>query len=116
MICRMALSTIDDHDHAESIAQSLLEARLVACVNILGPLTSLYRWQGHIERDQEYLLIMKTAEAHIPALQERLLELHPYEVPEFLVLPVETGAPGYLHWITASVGEQPKAISCTDKG
>jgi periplasmic divalent cation tolerance protein len=106
MTYRVALSTINDRDRAESLAKQLLEEHLVACVNILGPFTSLYHWQGDLQRDEEYLLIMKTVASREAALTARLQELHPYDVPELIVLPIVTGAPAYLRWLAASVEEQ----------
>ena len=102
---RVVLSTINDRQRAEELAATLLEERLVACVNVVGPILSLYRWQGSIERDEEYLLIMKTMASHETALASRVQELHPYEVPELLMLPVEAGAPAYLQWLAASLSE-----------
>jgi periplasmic divalent cation tolerance protein len=105
MTYRVVLSTINDRDQAENLAQTLLEERLVACINILGPLTSLYHWQGEITRDQEFLLIMKTTASREAALLSRVQELHPYDIPEVIVVPIETGTPSYLGWIAATVGE-----------
>lgn len=110
---RVVLSTINDRQRAEELASTLLEERLVACVNVVGPILSLYRWQGGIERDEEYLLIMKTMASHTTALTSRVQELHPYEVPELLMLPVETGIPAYLQWVAASL--QGAVISGTSE-
>ena len=103
---RLALSTIGTREDAEELARDLLNARLVACVNIIGPITSLYHWQGNIERDEEFILLMKTTERAEPALRARLQERHPYDTPEFIVLPIETGAPSYLSWISESIHQQ----------
>lgn len=103
MTYRVVVSTINDREAAERLARALLEARLVACVNIVGPMTSLYRWQGVIEQDEEYLLLMKTAASAEDALMTRIRELHPYEEPEVLVLPVVAGASSYLAWIAESI-------------
>lgn len=106
MAYRVVISTIDNRDSAEHFARALLDSRLVACVNIIGPITSLYHWQGVIERDEEYLLLMKTEAAEEKSLIERIEELHPYEVPEVIVLPILGGSSSYLSWIDASVGQQ----------
>lgn len=106
MTYRVVFSTISDRQEAERLARELLQARLVACVNILGPMTSLYRWQGDIERDEEYLLLMKTTASAEGALMARLQDLHPYEVPEIIVLPIAAGAPPYLAWIAESLYKQ----------
>jgi periplasmic divalent cation tolerance protein len=103
MTYRVVVSTINAREAAERLARALLEARLVACVNIVGPITSLYHWQGGIEQDEEYLLLMKTAASVEDALMARIHELHPYEEPEVLVLPVVAGAPSYLAWIAESI-------------
>ena len=103
MAHRVVLSTINDRDAAEQLARTLLQDRLVACVNVVGPVTSLYHWEGAVERDEEYVLLMKTTAPHQSALIARLEALHPYEVPEVLVLPVEAGSQAYLLWISASV-------------
>ena len=86
-------------DLAEGLADRLLEHRLAACVNLVGPVRSRYRWQGKIETAAETLLVIKTLRATVPALLTRLRELHTYEVPEALVVPVESGLDAYLAWI-----------------
>jgi periplasmic divalent cation tolerance protein len=68
-------------------------------VNVLAPMESVYRWEGQIEQDTERQLVMKTSRERVPALWERLRELHPYEVPEFLVLPIVDGSDAYLRWV-----------------
>ena len=103
MAYRLALSTMNDRRGAEELARALLADHLVACVNILGPVTSLYHWHGNIVQDQEYLLIMKTMVSREEALTTRIQELHPYDVPEVLFVPIEAGSPGYLQWLAASV-------------
>lgn len=106
MTYRVVFSTMGDREEAERLARELIQARLVACVNILGPMTSLYRWQEEIQRETEYLLLMKTAAETETALMTRLQELHPYEVPEILVLPIVAAAPSYMAWLAASLGPQ----------
>jgi len=84
--------------------------RLAACVNLLSPMTSIYRWDGQVERETERQIIMKTTAAQLPALWDRLRGLHPYDVPEFVVLPVVDGSDAYLKWIgesTAPVRPEP---------
>lgn len=100
---RLAISTINDRQEAERLARTLLEERLVACVNILGPLTSLYHWESNIEQDEEYLLLMKTMAHRESDLMTRVQQLHPYEVPELILLRIETGASAYLQWLAACV-------------
>ena len=100
---RVVLSTIDDPERAAAIARVLVERRLVACVNIVGPIRSIYRWQGAVEEESEHLLIAKTRRERMKALREAIVELHPYDVPEVLELPVDGGHPAYLAWVDASV-------------
>lgn len=84
-------------------ARTLVDAQLVACVNILPPMQSVYRWEGTVVQASEHQLIMKTTRARVEALKVRLGELHPYETPELLVLPIADGAEPYLKWLTESV-------------
>ena len=103
MAYRIVMSTINNREQAEQLARVLLDSRLVACINIVGPVLSLYHWQDEIARDEEYLLLMKTMTTEEHALIERIQELHPYEVPEIIVLPILDGAPSYLSWLDVSV-------------
>ena len=103
---RLVLSTAGSREEAESIAESLVDLGLAACVNLIPGLTSIYRWQGSIERAEEILLIIKTTEARLAALEAALRELHSYEVPEVIVLAPEGGAEDYLAWLTASTSEE----------
>jgi periplasmic divalent cation tolerance protein len=91
-------------DTAERIARTLVDERLAACVNIHAPIVSIYRWKGTVERDSERQLIIKTTRERVPALENRLRELHPYEVPEFIVISASGGSDQYLRWVAAEVG------------
>lgn len=102
--CRLALSTAPSREEAERLAAILVEEGLAACVNIVPGVCSIYRWQGAVERDDEALLLLKTTASGLPRLRERLLEVHPYETPEFLAFEVGEGSPDYLRWIADSVG------------
>ena len=95
----LCFSTCPDADTARRIATALVEERLAACVNLLPGLQSIYRWQGQVESADEVLLLIKTTTEAYPALQERLLALHPYELPELLAVELATGLPAYLGWI-----------------
>jgi periplasmic divalent cation tolerance protein len=94
------LTTVPDADGAETIARTLVEEQLAACVNVLPPMTSFYRWRGTLERDVECQLVIKTTRPRVPAVQARLLELHPYELPEFIVVPIVDASTAYLEWVT----------------
>lgn len=84
---------------AGPLAEALVGERLAACVNIVPGLRSVYRWQGGIQRDDETLLLIKTTRARYPALQARLPQLHPYELPELLAVEAADGLPAYLRWV-----------------
>jgi len=91
---------------AEQIANQLLEERLVACVNIAGRIRSLFHWQGAVARESESLLLMKTTRERFDELSRRIKELHSYEVPEIIAMPVIVGNPDYLDWIEESTEPQ----------
>jgi periplasmic divalent cation tolerance protein len=99
----IVLSTVPDNASAEKMARTLVEEHLVACVNLLPPMTSIYRWKGALERDTERQLVMKTTRSGVPALEKRLKELHSYEVPEFIVIAADSGSADYVGWLTAEV-------------
>lgn len=100
---RLVLTTVPDAETATEIARALVEERLAACVNVVPGLTSIYRWEGEIQEDTEFLLLIKTTEEAIDALQKRLEELHPYSVPEVLAFQVNSGLERYLSWVEKSV-------------
>ncbi len=93
------VTTTAQKEEAERIADVLLEQRLAACVQIVGPITSRYRWQGAIETAQEWLCIIKSREELFPALAQAIAQNHPYEVPEILATPVVAGGERYLSWL-----------------
>jgi len=95
----VVLSNAPDLLLAKRIAHMLVEENLAACVNLGAPVLSMYMWEGELEGTEEIPLVIKTTQAALPALTERLTELHPYEVPEILVLPVAGGAEPYLDWV-----------------
>ena len=84
------------------MAEALIEARLAACVNVLPVMESIYRWKGAIERDRERQMVIKTSRQQVDGLWQRLRDLHPYDVPEFVVLPIVDGSEPYLRWIGES--------------
>lgn len=93
------LVTTGSESEAEKIAHTLVEERLVACVNILSPVRSIYRWEGKVQDDREWLLIIKTRASHFAAVEARVKALHSYQVPEVIALPVVDGSEKYLGWI-----------------
>jgi periplasmic divalent cation tolerance protein len=99
----VVLSTVGSQADAESIAAAVVERRLAACVNVLPGVTSFYRWKGTLERDAEWLLVMKTRRERFEALRAAVLELHPYETPELIALPIAEGHPPYLAWLDDGV-------------
>ena len=96
---RLALSTAPDVATARAIVQTLVEESVIACGNILPGLTSIYRWQGEVQEAGEVLMILKTTDQAWPRLEQRLPELHPYDVPELLMLEVSDGLPEYVSWL-----------------
>jgi periplasmic divalent cation tolerance protein len=97
---RLVFCTCPDQETAARIAERLVGDRLAACVNLLPGLTSIYRWQGEVQREAEVLLLIKTVTARLPALTAALRELHPYALPEIIALPITDGLPDYLTWVT----------------
>jgi len=86
-------------DEAQRIARILVKERVAACVNMVSPVQSVYRWQGRVQEDQEVLLIVKTAAEMLEKLATRVKQLHSCEVPEIIALPIVAGAEDYLHWM-----------------
>ena len=95
----IVLVTAPDLKTARALAKAALEARLIACANLVPKVESHYRWQGKIESSAEVLLILKTAKARLAALEKLILAEHPYDTPEFLVLPLTAGSKEYLDWL-----------------
>jgi periplasmic divalent cation tolerance protein len=98
------LCTCPDLATAERVAEAVVGERLAACVNIAPGLTSIYRWEGQIQRDAELLLLIKTRQEVYPLLEARIRELHPYQIPEIIALPIQAGSAAYLDWIAANTG------------
>lgn len=103
---RVVLVTAPEAETAEAICRTLLEERLIACANVLSGMTSMYRWEGRVERDSEVLLILKTGVSKVSHLVDRVSELHPYEVPEVLSLEVGAGLDDYLNWVGRETATQ----------
>lgn len=96
------LVTAGSADEAEHIASHLVEERLAACVNVVGPVRSIYRWNGKVQRSEERLLIIKTAALSAVRVEQRVHELHSYETPEVIALPIVGGSEAYLEWLRSS--------------
>jgi periplasmic divalent cation tolerance protein len=93
------VTTTSSRNEAQRIADQLVARRLAACVQVLGPITSTYHWQGRIENSQEWLCIAKSTRAHYPGLADAIRELHSYEVPEILAFQAVEASPDYAHWL-----------------
>lgn len=101
----IALTTMpDDEEQTAKLARTLVERRLAACVSVLAPMQSTYRWQGAIEQQVERQVVIKTTAARVAELKQAMADLHPYDVPELLIVRVEDGAEAYLRWVDAGVG------------
>jgi periplasmic divalent cation tolerance protein len=98
----MVLTTLPTDADGAAFARALVEERLAACVNLLAPMESVYRWDGNIETEAERQLVIKTSRERVAALWDRVRELHPYDVPEFLVVPIVDGNDAYLRWVAES--------------
>jgi periplasmic divalent cation tolerance protein len=100
---RIVLTTIGSETDALALARTLVDERLAACVNVLPAMVSIYRWKGSVEQDKEHQVVIKTTSDRLPALEARMRQLHPYELPEFLVLDPAGGGDAYLTWVRESV-------------
>ena len=100
---RIVFSTTGSQEEARRVAQQLVERSLAACVNVLGPIESIYRWQGKVETAGEFLLLIKTTAERFPDLRDALVALHSYEVPECVAIDVADGSAAYLAWLADSV-------------
>ena len=99
---RIVLTTAGSEQEARKIANSLVERRLAACVNILPKIESVYRWKGEVDSANEWLLLIKTRAEKFAAVRDAILELHSYEIPECIVLQIEDGSLPYLQWLDES--------------
>jgi periplasmic divalent cation tolerance protein len=105
---RIVLTTAGSADEAERIASALVEAQLAACVNIVSPITSVYRWKGSVQKEQEWLLLIKTTASAFDSVSMKIRELHSYDLPECIQIPIETGTAEYLKWIAENVNLKAK--------
>jgi len=100
---KLVISTAGSKEEASRIATALVESQLAACVNIVGPIESVYRWQGKVESAQEFVLLIKTTGTRSAAVTKRIRELHSYDLPEAIEVSIEGGSAEYLKWIADSV-------------
>lgn len=102
----VVLMTASSQEEASAIASALVSERLAACVNVIPGVTSVYRWQGNVEKDQEWLLVAKSHRGLLDALVQRVQGLHSYDVPEVIALPLIGGSDAYLRWLDGQVRSQ----------
>ena len=96
-------TTIDRREAAEKLAEAIIHHRLGACVQISAPILSVYRWQGEVQKEEEYLITVKTTNQAVTKLVELIRQLHPYDVPEIIALPIVDGSRDYLSWVAEQV-------------
>ena len=99
----VVLTTAGSEEQSKTLAEALVERRLAACVSVVPRVLSVYRWKGEISRDEECLLVIKTSERLFPTVREAIRELHSYELPEILMLPITNADPGILAWLRESL-------------
>jgi periplasmic divalent cation tolerance protein len=97
------LTTVGSEEDAERISVALVEGRLAACVQTVGPIASRYRWQGKVETAREWQCLAKTEASRYPEVEAAIRELHPYDEPEILATPIVAGSAGYLAWVSESL-------------
>jgi periplasmic divalent cation tolerance protein len=102
------VTTVASQEEAQKIAAALVEARLAACVQVIGPITSTFRWQGKLETSQEWLCAIKTLRANFQAVEAAIRAAHSYQVPEILAFEVVEGSRDYLDWLTAEASAPPR--------
>jgi periplasmic divalent cation tolerance protein len=105
----IVLTTMPHDDRADELARTLVDERLAACVNVHGPMSSTYRWRETVEHAAERQLVIKTTRQRLSKLKQRMAELHPYELPELIVIPIDAGSEAYLQWLAAETEGGPVA-------
>ena len=100
----LVLTNLPDREAAERLAGDLIEKRLAACVNILAPCRSVYRWKDAVQHEEEHPMLIKTTAERYAELEAAIRAGHPYEIPEIIAVPVERGLPAYLDWVVAETG------------
>lgn len=107
MSALLVVTNLPDRAAAEKLADALVAKRLAACINILAPCRSVYRWQGAVQHEEEHPVLIKTTREAYAALEAEIRALHPYELPEIVAVPVERGLPAYLEWVAAETTSIP---------
>jgi periplasmic divalent cation tolerance protein len=107
MSALLVFTNLPDRASAERLAEALIEARVAACVNVLAPCRSVYRWKNAVQRDEEHPVLIKTTRERYPALEAAIRERHPYELPEIVAVPIERGLPAFLAWVAAETTPPP---------
>jgi periplasmic divalent cation tolerance protein len=107
---RIVLTTAGSAEEAERIATTLVEEQLAACVNIVSPITSVYRWKGSVQKEQEWLLLIKTTSPALESVSKKIRELHSYDLPECIQIPIEAGNAEYLDWIKENVKDDQESL------
>lgn len=103
----LVITNLPERAAAEKLADALIGKRLAACVNILAPCRSVYRWQGAVQHDEEHPVLIKTTREAYAALEAQIRSLHPYELPEIVAVPIERGLPAYLEWVATETAPLP---------
>ena len=107
MSALLVLTNVPDRAAAERLADALVEKHVAACVNILAPCRSVFRWQGAVQHDEEHPVLIKTTREAYAALEAEIRAHHPYELPEIIALPIERGLPAYLDWVAEETRREP---------
>ena len=103
----LVLTSLPDRAAAERLANALIGGRFAACVNVLAPCHSVYRWKDALQHDEEHPVLIKTTDERYPELEQAIRANHPYELPEIVAVPIERGLPAYLDWIVAETRQAP---------
>jgi periplasmic divalent cation tolerance protein len=107
MSALLVLTNLPDRAAAERLADALVEKRVAACINILAPCRSVFRWQGAVQHGEEHPVLIKTTREAYAALEAEIRAQHPYELPEIIAVPIERGLPAYLDWVAEETGSAP---------
>lgn len=107
MSALLVITNLPDRAAAERLADALIAKRLAACINILAPCRSIYRWKGEVQHDEEHPMLIKTTRERYAELEAAIRAQHPYELPEIVAVPIERGLPGYLDWVAGETSASP---------